>query len=79
MIDDHLTCCSSMNPEERRACERCYESCFKSRFHACVVDLAGSHAKTELTNYMYCVCVKEEEMDLKFGLGPEHHWENSPN
>jgi len=77
IIDGHLTC-TSTDPESRRACERFYESTFKSRFHCCLIDLAGSHGKRRLSDYVYSIAAPPDKPPT-FGMGPEHHWQSSPD
>ncbi len=79
LVQHHLTCESS-NPESVRAAERFYEACFQSKYHCCIIDLAGSGGKTCLTDYCYS-CVADD-FDLpkgSFGIGPEHHWTEQRN
>jgi len=74
LVQMHLTCESS-NPESVRAAERYYEACFKSKYHCCIVDLAGSHGKDSLNGYCYsCVADDFKIPPGSFGMGPEHHW-----
>lgn len=77
IIEEHMTCYENTDVSSVRSAERYFEKVFKSRYHALILDQAGSHGAKYLREYTYS-CKAPSEPAPDYCLGPAHHWRQTP-
>lgn len=69
----HCTCEEGGGVEVGRRAESFLERSWKGKHGASVIDLAGSHSKHSLKEYVFSCTCPEDDVPT-FGVGPETHW-----